>query len=58
MVDKKIIYCCELNKTFKTLDEAAKYIGGSCASISNCLHKKIKSVKGYHFKYIEEDNNK
>lgn len=39
--------------TYDSIVEAAKDIGGCASNICNCCKKKIKSYKGYIFKYAE-----
>ena len=65
------IYCIELDMTFKTIEEAAKYLDVYPSNISETLNGRQNAVKGYHFvkydewilnsnpeKYIRKDKNK
>lgn len=49
-VSKKV-YCAELERTFNSASDAARFIGVSHAAISQCCTGKCKMVKGYHFTF-------
>ena len=40
---------------YKSLNAAASAIGGSPTSLSNCLHGRLKSYKGFHWRYASID---
>ena len=42
----------ELDITFNTLTDCAKYIGGTKAHVMECLNGKRKTHKGYHFEEV------
>lgn len=42
------IYCIELSKSFRSINEAAKYIGAATSFLNRCIHKN-RSCKGYTF---------
>lgn len=47
----KSVYVIELDMTFDTLTECAKYLNCTKANISNVLRGKSKTAKGYHIIY-------
>lgn len=49
----KPVYCVELDRTFKSLTEAAKELGLSKGNITNCCKGRYKTTGGYHFRYKE-----
>ena len=49
----KSVYIIELNMTFDTITECAKYLNCSKNNISNVLRGKSKTAKGYHIIYAE-----
>lgn len=50
------IICIELNKTFNTIRQAAKYFNTREQTISRVLSGKRKLFKGYSFKYLNKEN--
>ena len=50
----KAVYCIELDKTFNSIKEAAQYFGTirNNPSLIACLKGRIKTYKGYHWKYV------
>ena len=49
----KSVYIIELDMTFDTITECAKYLDCTNANISNVLRGKSKTAKGYHIIYAE-----
>ena len=49
----KSVYVIELDMTFDTITECAKYLDCTNANISNVLRGKSKTAKGYHIIYAE-----
>ena len=49
----KSVYVIELDMTFDTITECAKYLNCSKNNISNVLRGKSKTAKGYHIIYAE-----
>ena len=49
----KSVYIIELDMTFDTITECAKYLNCSKNNISNVLRGKSKTAKGYHIIYAE-----
>ena len=49
----KSVYIIELDMTFDTITECAKYLNCTKANISNVLRGKSKTAKGYHIIYAE-----
>ena len=47
------VYCIELDRTFKSLAEAARELGLHNSNIVNCCKGKLKTTGGYHWKYAE-----
>ena len=47
------VYCIELNKTFKSLADAAREVGFTAASLCMHLRGKSKTFAGYHWRYVE-----
>lgn len=54
----KKVYCIELNITFNTLKEASEKLNICRSSIGDCLHGRQKTAGGYHWKCIEELEDK
>lgn len=58
--DKKTkirVICVELNKVFNSVNEAAQYIGFKDASPISKSLKSGKTSGGYHWKYVEDDDD-
>lgn len=53
---KKVI-CIELNKTFPSATDAGRNLNINPSHISMVCKEKRKTCGGYHWKYIEEENN-
>lgn len=51
---KKLVLCVELNKVFNSTIEASNYFKVNASTISNACHGRIKKIKGYTFKYIND----
>lgn len=51
------VFCIELNMTFKNASQAAKYLNISAANILNVCYGKRKTCGGYHFEFVENENN-
>ena len=54
----KAVVCVETNRTFNSLEEAAKWAGVTKGAISMCALGKIKTSGGYRWKYINETDEK
>ena len=52
----KKIKCVETGEIYKTIKEASENIGISSNGIVSALKGKIKTAGGYHWKYVEEEN--
>lgn len=52
------VRCLETGKTYISLREASRDMDISKSSIADCCKHKCESVKGYHFEYINQENNK
>lgn len=50
----KKIKCLELNKTFNSINEAARYMKVHHSSIRHCLSGRFKTSCGYHWEYIKK----
>lgn len=50
---RKKVYCVELNKIFDCIADAEKETGCYHSHISACCKGKLKTVGGYHWRYIE-----
>ena len=48
------VFCYELNKSWNTSAEASRELNIDSSNITKCCKGKCKSVKGYHFCYLEE----
>ena len=48
------VFCYELNKSWDTSAEASRELNIDSSNITKCCKGKCKSVKGYHFCYLEE----
>lgn len=48
------VTCVELNKSFKTIQDAAEFINKDRGGIYSCLHGRQKTSGGYHWKYENE----
>lgn len=44
----KKVKIVELDKEFNSINDCAKYLNTDCAYVSNHIHGRFKSVKGYH----------
>ena len=53
----KKVLCIETNTIFDNTKEAGDWLGVDRAGISGCCRGKYKTIKGYHWKYVEEDRN-
>ena len=53
----KKVLCIETNTIFDSTKEAGDWLGVNRAGISGCCRGKYKTIKGYHWKYVEEDRN-
>ena len=51
------VFCYELNKSWNTSAEASRELNIDSSNITKCCKGKCKSVKGYHFCYLEELKN-
>ncbi len=51
------VLCVETGKTYISLREASRDTGVNRSSIASCCKGKRESAKGYHFEYINKDNN-
>ena len=51
---KKKVFCVELNKTFDSVSEAARFIGCAPANITFCCKNHNKTIFGYHWNYFDE----
>lgn len=53
------VLCVELNKTFNSLAEAARFIGCWEDAISNCCYNRTKCgmAFGYHWRFVEEKHD-
>ena len=51
---KKKVLCEELNIIFDSIAAAAKYVGVDKSRIAHCINGRAKTVKGFHFKQVEE----
>ena len=49
---KKPVYCIDLDITFESVNEAARYFQCHTSSISRVCQGKRKTLKGYAFKYL------
>lgn len=52
--NKKKVFCVELNIVFDSTTAAAKYLGVDKSRIFHCVNGRGKTVKGFHFKHVEE----
>ena len=53
----KKVLCIETNTIFDNTKEAGDWLGVDRAGIGGCCRGKYKTIKGYHWKYVEEDRN-
>ena len=53
----KKVLCIETNTIFNSTKEAGDWLGVNSAGIGGCCRGKYKTIKGYHWKYVEEDGN-
>jgi group I intron endonuclease len=55
----KTVYCFETDKTYVTIREAAKELGVDASSVGKLCKGTYKNdkIKGYHFKYVTEEEN-
>ena len=53
----KKVLCIETNTIFNNTKEAGDWLGVNRAGIGGCCRGKYKTIKGYHWKYVEEDRN-
>lgn len=53
---KKKVLCEELNIIFDSVAAAAKHVGVDKSRIAHCINGRAKTVKGFHFKQVEETN--
>jgi len=51
---RKKVKCIELDKTFESITEAAKFIGGTSVGMSHVCNGKWKQYKGYHWEFVAE----
>ena len=56
--NKRKILCIETNIIFDSIIEASKWCNGNDANIGACCRGKQKTAYGYHWKYIEEEEEK
>ena len=49
--------CIETNNILDNTKEAGDWLGVNRAGISGCCRGKYRTIKGYHWKYVEEDRN-
>ena len=56
---RKPIYQCDLDDNvlveYKSVNAAAAAVNGSPTTLSNCLHGRLKSYKGYHWHYASNE---
>lgn len=57
MTNKKKVLCIETNMVFDSIAIAMQHTGVSRSSISLVIHNKMQTAGGYHWKYVEEENN-
>ena len=50
---RRLVYCVELDKTFKSATAAAKELKLNNSHISACCRGERQACGGYHFKYLE-----
>ena len=53
--NSKPVYCEELGKVFESGVAAARELGIWQGGISNCCNGRVKSVGGYHFRFLNPD---
>lgn len=51
---KKKVLCVETGMIFDSVSATAKYIGVDKSRIAHCINGQSKTVKGFHFKHVEE----
>ena len=51
---KQCVYCVELNKTYKSIKQAAEELGLYSSNICLCCKNNQRKTGNYHFKYLEE----
>lgn len=51
---KKKVLCIETDMIFDSVSAAAKHIGVDKSRIAHCINGQGKTVKGFHFKQVEE----
>ena len=56
---RKPIYQCDIDDNvlveYKSVNAAASAVSGSPTTLSNCLHGRLKSYKGYHWHYASNE---
>lgn len=52
-----MVYCTELDKTFKDATEASKELNLDSSAILKCCRGERKTCGGYHWKFINLENN-
>ena len=50
---KRKVRCVELDIVFNSMMEAAKYVNGKNRGISDCLHGRISTHRGYHWEFVD-----
>lgn len=53
-LNKRKVYCIELQKTFNSINACAREFGTCASNIISACNGRLKSCKGYHFKYVED----
>ena len=52
---KKAVYCKEQNIVYESIQQCAKMINVPATNVCKCCKGKIKTVKGYHLSYYNND---
>lgn len=53
---KTPVYCTETNQVYPSIQECARQLGLYATTVCGCCKGRIKSVKGYHFNYYNNEN--
>lgn len=56
ILKEKMVKCVETGEIYKTINEASENIGISSNGISNALKGRCKTSGGYHWEYVEKEN--
>ena len=54
-VKSKQVLCVELNKIFPSTMEIERQLGFAQSNISNCCNGRCNTAYGYHWEYVEEE---